>query len=58
MPYAEGKQFKGYVNGVEIDQTGSYLMILIPMMILTSSTFLITKNELEKINDTLGPDNL
>ena len=32
-------------------------MILIRMMILTLYTFLITKNDLEKINETLGPDN-
>ena len=55
-PYAEGKQFKGYVNGVEIDQRA---LLNDPYSYDETNVvhFLITKNELEKINDTLGPDN-
>ncbi len=55
-PYAEGKQFTGYVNGVEIDQrtlindpySGDDINIV---------HFMISKNELQKINETLGSDN-
>ena len=55
-PYAEGKQFKGYVNGVEIDQRA---LLNDPYSYDETNVvhFLITKNDLEKINDTLGPDN-
>ena len=55
-PYAEGKQFKGYVNGVEIDQRA---LLNDPYSYDETNVvhFLITKNDLEKINDTLGSDN-
>jgi hypothetical protein len=55
-PYAEGKQFKGYVNGVEIDQRA---LLNDPYSYEDTNIvhFLITKNELLKINETLGPDN-
>jgi hypothetical protein len=55
-PYAEGKQFKGYVNGVEIDQRA---LLNDPYSYEDTNIvhFLITKNELEKINETLGPSN-
>lgn len=55
-PYAEGKQFKGYVNGVEIDQKA---LLNDPYSYDDANIvhFLITKNELVKINETLGSDN-
>ncbi len=55
-PYAEGKQFKGYVNGVEIDQRA---LLNDPYSYDDTNIvhFLITKNELQKINETLGSDN-
>ncbi len=55
-PYAEGKQFKGYVNGVEIDQRA---LLNDPYSYEDTNIvhFLITKNELQKINQALGPNN-
>ncbi len=55
-PYADGKQFKGYVNGVEIDQRA---LLNDPYSSEDTNIvhFLITKSELEKINKTLGPSN-
>ena len=55
-PYAEGKQFKGYVNGVEINQKA---LLNDPYSYDDTNIvhFLITKNDLVKINETLGPDN-
>ena len=55
-PYAEGKQFKGYVNGVEIDQRA---LLNDPYSYDDTNVvhFLITKSDLEKINETLGPEN-
>jgi len=55
-PYAEGTQFKGYVNGVEIDQKA---LINDPYSIENTNIihFMISKNELQKINEVLGPDN-
>ncbi len=55
-PYAEGKQFKGYVNGVEIDQR---VLLNDPYMFddFNIVHFIVTTNELEKINQTLGPSN-
>ncbi|MBT8251482.1 MAG: peptidase [Nitrosopumilus sp.] len=55
-PYAEGKQFKGFVNGVEIDQRA---LLNDPYSYDDTNIvhFLITQNELEKINETLGPSN-
>jgi len=55
-PYAEGKQFKGYVNGVEIDQRA---LLNDPYSYEDTNIvhFLITKKELEKINASLGSSN-
>ncbi|WP_246282069.1 peptidase [Nitrosopumilus ureiphilus] len=55
-PYAEGKQFKGFVNGVEIDQRA---LLNDPYSYEDTNIvhFLITKNELQKINEKLGADN-
>jgi hypothetical protein len=55
-PYAEGKQFKGYVNGVEIDQRA---LLNDPYSYEDTNIvhFLITKTELQKINQALGPSN-
>ena len=55
-PYAEGKQFKGYVNGVEIDQRA---LLNDPYSFEDANIvhFLITNKELTKINETLGPEN-
>ena len=55
-PYAEGKQFKGYVNGVEIDQRA---LLNDPYSYDDTNVvhFLITKNTLEMINETLGEEN-
>ena len=56
VPYAEGKQFKGFVNGVEIDQRA---LLNDPYSYDDTNVvhFLITNVELEKINETLGPEN-
>ncbi len=55
-PYADGKQFKGYVNGVEIDQKA---LLNDPHSSEDTNIvhFLISKSELERINETLGPSN-
>ena len=55
-PYAEGKQFKGYVNGVEIDQRA---LLNDPYSYEDTNIvhFLITNAELQKINEALGPSN-
>jgi hypothetical protein len=55
-PYAEGKQFKGYVNGVEIDQRA---LLNDPYSYEDTNIvhFLITNKELQKINESLGPSN-
>ncbi|QDI89048.1 peptidase [Candidatus Nitrosopumilus sp. SW] len=55
-PYAEGKQFKGYVNGVEIDQRA---LLNDPYSYDDTNIvhFLITNQELQKINETLGESN-
>ena len=52
-PYAEGKQFKGYVNGVEIDQRA---LLNDPYSYEDTNIvhFLITNKELKKINESLG----
>ncbi len=55
-PYADGKQFKGYVNGVELGQ-GALLNDPYTSEDINTIHFLITKSELEKINKTLGPSN-
>ncbi len=56
VPYAEGKQFKGYVNGVEIGQRA---LLNDPYSYDDTNIvhFLVSKSDLEKINKTLGPDN-
>jgi len=56
VPYAEGKQFKGYVNGIEIDQRA---LLNDPYSYddINVIHFLVTKNELQKINAALGPTN-
>jgi hypothetical protein len=55
-PYAEGKQFKGYVNGVEIDQRA---LLNDPYSYDDTNIvhFLITKNDLIRINESLGSNN-
>ena len=55
-PYAEGTQFKGYVNGVEIDQRA---LLNDPYSYEDTNIvhFLITKKELQKINEHLGSNN-
>jgi hypothetical protein len=52
-PYAEGKQFKGYVNGVEVDNR---VLLLDPYSYEDKNVihFLVTGNELERINTKLG----
>ena len=55
-PYAEGKQFRGYVNGVEIDQRA---LLNDPYSYEDTNIihFLITNQELKKINESLGSEN-
>ena len=55
-PYAEGTQFKGYVNEVEITQR-TLLNDPYSYEDLNVVHFLITQNELNRINETLGPTN-
>ncbi len=55
-PYAEGKQFVGYVNGVEV--SGRALLNDPYSSEETNIVhFLITKSELQRINNILGSDN-
>ena len=56
VPYAEGVHFKGYVNGVEIQQR-TLLNDPYSYEDLNVVHFLITQNELNRINESLGPDN-
>ena len=55
-PYAEGQQFKGYVNGVELDQRA---ILNDPYSFDETNIvhFLVSKNELVRINEILGSDN-
>ena len=55
-PYSEGKQFKGYVNGVEL---GSRALINDPYSYLDMNVihFLVTNKDLTNINEQLGTDN-
>ena len=55
-PFVPGRQFTGYVNGIELDQRG---LISDPYSIDETNIlhFLITDKTLKKINDALGPDN-
>ncbi len=56
VPYAEGKTFKGFVNGVEVDQRA---LLNDPYSYEDTNVvhFLISNAELEKINDSLGTVN-
>ena len=55
-PYAEGKQFKGYVNGIEVDQRA---LLNDPYTYDDTNIvhFLITNQELQRINEALGESN-
>ena len=55
-PYAEGKQFKGYVNGIEVDQRA---LLNDPYSYDDTNIvhFLITNQELTRINEELGVSN-
>ena len=54
-PYSDGKQFKGYVNGVEL---GSRALINDPYSYTDMNVihFLVTNTDLSRINEQLGPD--
>ena len=54
-PYAEGKQFKGYVDGVEVDNR---VLLIDPYSFEDQNIihFLVTGTELKRINEELGPD--
>lgn len=55
-PYSEGKDFKGYVNGVEVDNR---VLLLDPYSYEDTNIvhFLVTGAELQRINSKLGPSN-
>ena len=55
-PYSEGKDFKGYVNGIEVDNR---VLLLDPYSYEDTNIvhFLVTGAELQRINDVLGPSN-
>ena len=55
VPYAEGKQFKGYVNGVEVDQRA---LLNDPYSYDDTNVvhFLITNSELQKISESMEDD--
>jgi hypothetical protein len=52
-PYSEGKQFKGYVDGVEVDNR---ILLIDPYSFEDQNIihFLVTGTELKRINDKLG----
>jgi hypothetical protein len=52
-PYAEGKQFKGFVDGVEVDKR---ILLLDPYTHEDTNIihFLVTGSELQRINNELG----
>ena len=52
-PYAEGKQFKGYVDGIEVDNR---VLLLDPYTYEDQNIvhFLVSGTELQRINDQLG----
>jgi len=56
-PYAEGKQFKGYVDGIEVDKR---ILLLDPYTYEDTNIvhFLVTGSELQRINDELGISHL
>jgi len=56
VPYEKGVSFKGYVNGVEILQR-TLLNDPYSYDDLNVIHFLIAQNELNRINELLGPDN-
>ena len=55
-PYSEGKQFKGYVNGFELDQRA---LLNDPYTYEDTNIvhFLVSNAELKKINENLGTSN-
>ena len=55
-PYSNGTNFKGYVNGIEVDNR---VLLLDPYSSNDTNIlhFLVTGPELERINQQLGPDN-
>ena len=52
-PYSEGKQFKGYVDGIEVDKR---ILLLDPYSYEDTNIvhFLVTSSELQRINDEKG----
>lgn len=56
-PYGEGKQFKGYVDGVEVEQR---VLLLDPYSIEDKNIvhFLVSGAELARINEVLGEEHL
>jgi len=56
-PYAEGVQFKGYVDGVEVDNR---VLLLDPYSLEDQNIihFLVSGTELQRINDNLGSSHL
>lgn len=56
-PYSEGKDFKGYVNGVEVDNR---ILLLDPYSFEDTNIihFLVTGSELQRINSELGSSNI
>ena len=52
-PYAEGKQFKGYVDGIEVDNR---VLLLDPYSIEDQNIlhFMVSGTELQRINEKLG----
>ncbi|MDI1494887.1 MAG: hypothetical protein K8823_193 [Cenarchaeum symbiont of Oopsacas minuta] len=56
-PFGNEKQFKGYIDGVEVDQR---VLVLDPYTFKEENInvihFLVTNNELKRINELLGPE--
>ena len=55
-PYSEGKDFKGFVNGIEVDNR---VLLLDPYSFEDTNIvhFLVTGSELQRINSELGSSN-
>ncbi len=55
-PYSEGKDFRGYVNGIEVDNR---VLLLDPYSYEDTNIvhFLVTGSELQRISSELGPSN-
>ena len=55
-PYSEGKDFRGFVNGIEVDNR---VLLLDPYSYEDTNIihFLVTGSELQRIADKLGPSN-